>query len=197
MEDMTTALAEPASPEISGNTTMAELLTAYPGAQRALFARYHIGGCQSCGFNSTETVAEVCARNENLPVDEVITHVLESHDADARIQITSEELAGWLQQEKDVKLLDVRTREEHEAVSISGSELMTEKMLQQIYSTWSKDALVVVYDHTGTRSMDAAAYLLGHGYANTKSLIGGIDAYSRNIDSALPRYRVELEDGGE
>ena len=35
---------------------------AFPGARRALFARYHIGGCQSCGFSPGETLAEVCAR---------------------------------------------------------------------------------------------------------------------------------------
>ena len=37
---------------------MAELLEAYPGAQRALFRNYHIGGCSSCGFRPDETLAE-------------------------------------------------------------------------------------------------------------------------------------------
>ncbi|MCB1097211.1 MAG: rhodanese-like domain-containing protein [Verrucomicrobiae bacterium] len=171
---------------------MAELLMAYPGAQRALFARYHIGGCQSCGFQPTETLADVCRRNENLPVEEVIAHVKDSHDSDAKIQVTAQELAA-MQKAGEVKLLDVRTREEHEAVKIPGSEMMSESMLQQIFSTWDKEALIVVYDHTGQRSMDAAAYLLGHGFANSKSLVGGIDGYSRDVDATIPRYRIELE----
>ncbi|MEZ5325309.1 MAG: rhodanese-like domain-containing protein [Verrucomicrobiales bacterium] len=179
-------------PELSGSTTMAELLMAYPGAQRALFARYHIGGCQSCGFQPTETLADVCRRNENLPLEEVIAHVKDSHDSDAKIQVTAQELAA-MQKAGEVKLLDVRTREEHEAVKIPGSEMMSESMLQQIFSTWDKEALIVVYDHTGQRSMDAAAYLLGHGFANTKSLVGGIDGYSRDVDATIPRYRIELE----
>lgn len=171
---------------------MAEVLAAYPGAQRALFARYHIGGCQSCAFRPAETLAEVCARNENLPVEEVIAHVQASHDADAKIQISPAGLARMLSA-GDVRLLDVRTREEHEAVKIPGSELMTEATLQRIFGTWDKEALIVVYDHTGTRAMDAAAYLLGHGFANTRCLTGGLDAYSREVDPSLPRYRMEVE----
>ena len=41
---------------------MSEVLKEFPGAQRALFRRYHIGGCSSCGFQPTETLAQVCER---------------------------------------------------------------------------------------------------------------------------------------
>jgi rhodanese-related sulfurtransferase len=39
--------------------------------------------------------------------------------------------------------------------------------------------------------MDAAAYFSGHGFANVKSLRGGIDAWSAEIDPSLPRYHLE------
>ena len=55
--------------------TMAELLEAYPGAQRALFRNYHIGGCASCGFRSDETLAQVCHRNDGLDPEEVVESV--------------------------------------------------------------------------------------------------------------------------
>ena len=61
----TTAVIEP-------GITMGELVSHFPGAQRALFRAYHIGGCSSCGFKPDETLSEVCARNDNLPVGEVI-----------------------------------------------------------------------------------------------------------------------------
>jgi rhodanese-related sulfurtransferase len=188
---MTVATTE-TSNEITGDTTMKELLSAYPGAQRALFAKYHIGGCQSCGFQPEETVAQVCARNEDLPVEGVIGHVKNSHDADVKIQISPTELSEFIKTGK-AKIIDVRTREEHDAVKIPASELMNETLLQTIFSSWDKETTIVVYDHTGKRSMDAAAYLLGHGYMNTKSLLGGIDAYSREIDASLPRYKIEME----
>jgi rhodanese-related sulfurtransferase len=49
----------------------------------------------------------------------------------------------------------------------------------------------VIYDHKGARSMDAAAYFQGHGCQNVKSLRGGIDAWSAEVDSSLPRYHLE------
>ena len=65
------------------------------------------------------------------------------------------------------------------------------RMMKLILSKWSRDDLIVIYDHQGTRSMDAAAYFQGHGFQNVKSLRGGIDAYSAVADSSLPRYHLE------
>ncbi len=79
--------------EIDPRITMKELLERYPGAQRALFRRYHIGGCASCGFSPEETLAGVCQRNENLDVDEVVEHILTSDAADRAMQI--EPQANW------------------------------------------------------------------------------------------------------
>src|SRR5438477_10321647 len=98
--------------------TMRELLLQFPGAQRALFRKYHIGGCSSCGFSPDETLAGVCARNENLNVDEVINHILESDLADRAMQIEPRELADRLGRGEEIQLLDVRTREEFDAVKI-------------------------------------------------------------------------------
>jgi len=181
-------------PPLSGRTTMSELLQQYPGAQRALFARYHIGGCKSCGFRPDETLADVCARNENIPVDEAVAHVQATHDADAKIQITPTELAQYRFSHPNLKILDVRTREEHEAVSIPGSTLMSQELMQEIFGTWKKEEPIIIYDHDGTRALDAAAYFIGHGFGETKCLAGGIDAYSLEVDPSLPRYRIEFGD---
>ena len=81
---------------IDRNTTMRELLEQFPGAQRALFRRYHIGGCASCGFSQDETLAEVCTRNDNLDVDEVTDHILASDTADRAMQIEPRELSDRL-----------------------------------------------------------------------------------------------------
>ena len=81
---------------INPGIPMRELLEQFPGAQRALFRRYHIGGCASCGFSPEETLAGVCARNENLDVDEVIEHILTSDAADRAMQIEPRELSDRL-----------------------------------------------------------------------------------------------------
>ena len=176
---------------IDPNSTMKELLVQFPGAQRALFRKYHIGGCASCGFSPEETLAGVCARNENLNVDEVIEHIITNHEADLAMQIEPSELSERIGRGENVYLLDVRTREEFDAVKLPGAHLFTQELMQEILGTVSRTDLFVVYDHQGARSMDAAAYFQGHGFENVKSLRGGIDAWSAEVDPKLSRYHLE------
>ena len=61
--------------EITPESTMEKVLTEYPGARRALFRKYHIGGCSSCGFQMDETLGGVCERNNNLNVPEVLAEI--------------------------------------------------------------------------------------------------------------------------
>ncbi len=186
-------MTELATQTITGDTRMRDLLVAYPGAQRALFARYHIGGCQSCAFSPDETLTELCARNENIPVDEVIDHIRQSHESDAKILLSPSELHELLTGAEPPRLVDIRTREEFEAVHIEGALLFSQDLLNEIFAGWPKESPIVVYDHTGNRALDAAAFLLGHGYSNVQCLQGGIDAYSRDADTSLPRYKIEIE----
>lgn len=179
------------SAAIDPNITMRDLLVQFPGAQRALFRKYHIGGCSSCGFSPDETLAGVCARNENLNVDEVVEHVVASHEADAAMQIEPSELSDRIASGEKVYLLDVRTREEWEAIRLADSHLFTQALMQEILGKESRNDLFVIYDHKGARSMDAAAFFQGHGFENVKSLRGGIDAWSAEVDSKLPRYHLE------
>src|SRR5688572_23749129 len=106
---------------IGPQSTMQQVLEAYPGARRALFRRYHIGGCSSCGFRPEETVEQVCQRNNNLKIDEVIEFIQTSHEQDAKVLLAPQELAVLREENPNLRLLDVRTREEHEAVRIEGS----------------------------------------------------------------------------
>ena len=76
-----------ANARLSSNSTMREVLEVYPGAQRALFRRYHIGGCSSCAFQPEETIQQVCHRNGGLNVEEVLEHIQTSHEQDAKILI--------------------------------------------------------------------------------------------------------------
>jgi hypothetical protein len=103
---------------IDPNITMRELLVQFPGAQRTLFRKYHIGGCSSCGFSPDETLAGVCSRNENLDVDEVIEHIVTSEEAERAMQIEPLDLAARIKRGENIQFLDVRTREEHDAVRI-------------------------------------------------------------------------------
>jgi rhodanese-related sulfurtransferase len=175
---------------ISGEMTMRELLEAAPGAQRALFRKYHIGGCASCGFRPDETLAQVCERNENLPVPEVVDYLLASQEEDRRMQIEPGDLAQALK-DGTARVVDVRTREEFEAARIDGAVLLSQDLMQEILGKWDRTAFTVFVDHKGTRSMDAAAFFAGHGFTQARSLRGGIDAWSEEVDPSVPRYHLE------
>ena len=170
---------------------MREVLTAYPGAQRALFKGYHIGGCASCAFSPDETLAQLCQRNNQLVVAEVLAHIQSAHEHDERTLIAPRELAELLKLDLGTKLLDIRTREEHDAVRIAGSVRMAQDTMQEVLAKWPRAELVVIYDHAGKQSLDAAAYFQGHGFQNVRCLRGGIDAWAEEVDAEMPRYRME------
>jgi len=170
---------------------MGEVLAAYPGAQRALFRRYHIGGCSQCGFAPEETLAALCARNGQLDPDQVLVHIRASHEQDENIWINPKDLAAWLKQDPTVRLLDVRSREEFEAVHLPGSLLMSQPVTREIMAEGTNSRPLVIIDHRGRQGLDAAAYFLGHGLQQVRCLRGGLDAWSLEIDPSLPRYRVD------
>ena len=179
-----------ATEKIGSCSTMHEVLEVFPGAQRVLFRRYHIGGCSSCGFQPDETLAQICTRNGNLDVAEVLAHIQSSHEQDAKILISPKELAGLLQQDKSVKLVDVRSREEFEAVHIEGSVLLSQDVMRELMASGSNTNPMVVIDHAGKNGLDAAAYFMGHGLQNVRCLRGGIDAWAQEADPKLRRYKL-------
>jgi rhodanese-related sulfurtransferase len=172
------------------NWRMGEVMEVLPGARRALFARYHLGGCQSCAFDEGETLAALCERAE-LDSGEVLAHLLASHEHDLTMLIAPEEVKRRMDAGEEIRWVDVRTREEYEAVKIAGAEFFHQGLQEKIFEE-KPGGLVVLYDHTGKYVLDQVAWFRGHGIANAFGLTGGIDAWSREVDSTVMRYRVEV-----
>jgi len=168
------------------NWKMGEVLEALPGARRALFAKYHLGGCQSCAFDEAETLGDLCARAE-LDAGEVLAHLLASHEHDLTMLMQPAQIAA----REDVTFVDVRTREEFEAVKISGARFFNPELQEEIFKG-KPGGLVALYDHTGKYVLDQVAWFRGHGIENAFGMKGGIDAWSREVDPKVMRYRVEV-----
>lgn len=165
---------------------MGDLMAAMPGARRAIFAKYHLGGCQSCAFSDEESLADLCGRAE-LDAEEVLEFLKESHKHDAEMLMEPGEVHG----REGVRLIDVRTREEHEAVAIPGSEFSTQELQGKIFAEKAEET-IVLYDHTGKYVLDQVAWFRGHGVEKVYGLRGGIDAWSVEVDPKVLRYRVEV-----
>jgi len=171
---------------------MRDLLAHYPGARLTLFRRYHLGGCSSCGFDLEETLDQLCARSGDLDPHQVLTEIEEGHREDEKMWIDPLALHQQLLDSalSKLHLLDLRTREEFEAVHLPTSQLLTQELMQQAMIRWPKNELLVLIDHQGERSLDAAAYFAGHGFTHVKALRGGIDAYAEHADHSIPRYTI-------
>ncbi len=174
--------------DLTADTPMGLILESLPGARRAIFARYHLGGCQSCAFSNEETLAELCKRSE-IPVDEVLEHLLTSHIHDSAMWM---EPAAASERLGELRLIDLRTREEHEAVVIPGSEFFTQELQQQLFAGPS-ETKILLYDHSGRNVLDQVAWFRGHSLKETYALRGGIDAWSQEIDPKIQRYRLEMD----
>ena len=100
------------------------------------------------------------------------------------------ELAELRKQDPALRILDVRSREEFEAVNISGSVLMSQDVMRQIMADGSNTRPLVIVDHQGKKAMDAAAYFMGHGLQNVRCLRGGIDAWAQEVETGMRRYKL-------
>ena len=174
---------------INAASTMQEVLAAYPGAQRALFQCFHIGGCNSCGYEPGDILGEVARSHKIKDLDEFIEFIEQAEQTDRRIQMSPGDVAAALQSKLPPRLVDVRTREEWELARIQGATLNTEELAQEMMRL-PKDTPIVFHCHLGQRSLDAASYFAGHGFKNVRSMTGGIDAWSNEVDESIPRYEM-------
>jgi len=173
--------------QIRPDMSMEAILDVAPAAQRALFQRYHIGGCSSCGFQPTDTLAQVCKDHNILDVKEVINTILVAQEMDLNMQVDPRDVRAWLDRGEDFSFIDVRTPEEWELARIEGAELLDYNDASR-YMNLPKERKLVFSCKSGMRSLDVAAYFKGHGFTQAYSMRGGIDAWSEQVDPSVPRY---------
>lgn len=92
-------------------------------------------------------------------------------------EITISELENWKSQKVDYQLIDVRSEEEYEALSMGG-KLMPLPEIEDFVDEISRDKKVVIHCRSGKRSAMAIQLLQQrHGFDNLYNLKGGILAY--------------------
>ena len=89
-----------------------------------------------------------------------------------------------------VLLLDCRTAEEHAAARIAGAVLIPMQDLPDRLAELEphRSQAIIVHCHHGMRSLRVTRWLRERGFARVQSMAGGIDAWSTDIDPAVPRY---------
>jgi rhodanese-related sulfurtransferase len=105
-------------------------------------------------------------------------------------EIVPTELVAWLSdssREKPV-LLDVREPWEFQTAHIEGARLVPMNEVAARVSELDPDADLVVICHLGGRSMQVAMFLEKQGFARVHNLAGGVDAWAKTVDPAMPVY---------
>lgn len=85
-------------------------------------------------------------------------------------------------------LLDVRERWEWETARIAGARHIPMREVPSRFDELERDRDVVAICHHGGRSLQVAMFLEKNGFARVHNLQGGVDAWSRTVDPAVPLY---------
>ncbi len=102
--------------------------------------------------------------------------------------ISVRELKARMEKDEPFTLIDVRQPFEQEIAKIDGSRLIPLAELESRLEELPRAGLLVLHCHSGTRSEHATRFLREAGFENATNLEGGIDAWSVEIDPAVPRY---------
>ncbi len=95
-----------------------------------------------------------------------------------------------LLENQQIVLIDCREPDEWELAKIEGAVLMP---LSQWMATVDQLAQyagrrVVVHCHHGGRSLRVTQWLRQNGFPEAQNMTGGIDAWSQQVDTDVPRY---------
>lgn len=104
------------------------------------------------------------------------------------LQITAKEVNERMERGEKLLLVDVREQWEYELCRIPGAKLIPLGAIPANLNALMDADDVICYCHHGMRSLDAAAWLRKQGVEGAKSMAGGIERWSAEIDPSVPRY---------
>lgn len=104
------------------------------------------------------------------------------------LEISPREVKDRLDRGEKLMLIDVREPHEHVLCRIESATLIPMGTIPANLQKLDADEDVICFCHHGMRSLDVANWLRSQGIATAKSMAGGIDRWSTEIDPGVPRY---------
>jgi rhodanese-related sulfurtransferase len=104
------------------------------------------------------------------------------------LEISAREVKERLDKGEKLLLVDVREPHEYELCHIEGAVLIPMGSIPANLQKLDTDEDVICFCHHGMRSLDVANWLRTRGVNSAKSMAGGIDRWSLEIDPSVPRY---------
>jgi sulfur-carrier protein adenylyltransferase/sulfurtransferase len=104
-------------------------------------------------------------------------------------EVTVQEMKRALDDPKlGIKVIDIREPFEYEIARIEGVPLLPMSELQNRFTELDPNTQYYLHCKVGSRSLSALNFLREQGFKYVKSVKGGIDAWSDEIDRNVPRY---------
>ncbi|MFO1459189.1 MAG: molybdopterin-synthase adenylyltransferase MoeB [Verrucomicrobiota bacterium] len=104
-------------------------------------------------------------------------------------EVTVQDMARALQDSSlGIHVIDVREPDEYQIARVKGVPLFPLSTLPQKFTELDPNSQIYIHCKAGKRSMKALEYLRQQGFKYVKSVKGGIDAWSEQIDHSVPRY---------
>jgi rhodanese-related sulfurtransferase len=104
------------------------------------------------------------------------------------LEISATEVKRRMDAGEKFMLVDVREPHEHALCQIEGAVLIPMGTIPSNLQRLDADEEVICFCHHGMRSLDVANWLRSRGVSSAKSMSGGIDRWSLEIDPKVPRY---------
>jgi rhodanese-related sulfurtransferase len=111
-----------------------------------------------------------------------------TEDLLANIEIAPREVQELLARDNKVLFVDVREQWEYDIAHLEGSVLIPLGEIPGNLQRIETSDQIVIFCHHGMRSLDAAAWLRSQGVEGARSMTGGIERWSTEIDRTVPRY---------
>ncbi len=102
-------------------------------------------------------------------------------------QLSVRELKDKLDAGEQLLLIDVRTPPEREIAAIPGARAFDDET-QAMLETLDRTTALAFLCHHGVRSQRAAEFFLSQGFVDVANIVGGIEAWSVEVDPEVARY---------
>ena len=111
-----------------------------------------------------------------------------TEDLYANMEVAPGDVKDMLARGEKLFLVEVREKWEYDTTHIEGSVLIPLREIPANLARLEAASELVLFCHHGMRSLDAAAWLRSQGVEGARSMAGGIDRWSAEIDPNVPRY---------
>lgn len=209
LEGLLGVKAELPTPSIEISDAALGALESARGADEAKLVRFEIGNGFTYGLafdDKREGDVEVTASDYTIVLDRMTARAADGTKIDfveaaggggfkitnpnepPRVkQMGAATLKAKLDASEPITLVDVRPPDEVAVASISAARPFDPHMQAELFSL-PKDTAIVFHCHHGGRSQNVAEHFVAKGFSNIYNLEGGIDAWSVQVDSSVPRY---------